>query len=383
MSLKTLNSILLIATVAISLISCKKKQEEALPSLNGLLKIEGIDTFISAESSQERTIKLKPKGATHPNGKGVGYYWRVSPVMNSYDTTRYENGLDKNGEESDGSFTYTFRDTLGTMTIYCYAFASGYNGLSATGYTTLVRPGFQSGEDGPKTTLSNIDFIKTGTRLSGDDLCYYVTIGDQDWTANNIGIQGKGVAFRGYEIMSEIFGRYYSYDEAKAVCESLPADGGNKWRLPTDEDWVNMIKNITADAKGDFSAEKHNDIFWSIAENGSPSLTSRLIADGYFNGEKIWDYWPEIGNITNTSNMSIIPVGYCNLGITPELKSTYPSAHFEDVYEIATFWTADEVADNPDMAYYRYLNDRDPHFMIAKGYKNSFGASVRCVRETL
>jgi uncharacterized protein (TIGR02145 family) len=67
---------------------------------------------------------------------------------------------------------------------------------------------------------------------------------------------------------------------------------------------------------------------------------------------------------------------------SPKSKSAYDAALFEGVYEFAAFWTADEAEDNTDMAYYRYLYAKAPHLMIGKGYKSSFGASVRCVRES-
>lgn len=384
MSHKNLVSIILSALTVLSILSCKKNKDESLPSLEGSLRIIGAETFISADSEATRTIRLKPQGGSHPKDAGVGYYWRVSPLMDSYDTTRYENGLDKNGQPSDGSFEYTIKDTLGTFTIYCYAYAKGYTGLSASTYTTTVRPGYQTDPDGPKTTLSNIDITAKGTNLTGTDY-YYISVGTQDWIANNISDESKGASFRGYDVMSDIFGRYYTYDEAKAVCEALPANGGNNWRLPSDEDWVNLVKGITTDAQGEFTAKTHEDIFWDIKENGRPSLTSRMLADASFNGSKICEYWPQIGTIDNTSGLSIIPVGYSNMGITPDLKSksAYPNALFEGVYEFAAFWTADEVEDNTDMAYYRYIFHKDPHFMITKGYKETFGASVRCVRESL
>ena len=303
--------------------------------------------------------------------------------MNSYDTTRFDNGLNKMGEPSDGSFTYSIKDSLGTYTIYCYAYAAGYTGLSAAGHVTLVRGGIQTDPDDPTTSITIDGIGEHATKLSGTDYLY-VTDGTRDWTANNISDETKGTGFLGYDAMSGVFGRYYSYDEAKAVCAALPTDGGNSWRLPTDADWVALVKSMTADATGEFKAEEHNDIYWDIEKNGKPSLTARLIADGYFNGTKLWDYWPAVGVPANTSGLAILPFGYSNLGITPELKSksAYPAALFEGTYEFAAFWTADEVAENTDMAYYRYLYTKTPHLMIGKGYKETFGASVRCVRES-
>lgn len=382
MSHKSLNSILIAAFAVLSVLSCKK-EEETIPSLTGKLEIKGIEAFVSANDAGSRTITLKPSGATHPEGKTLGYYWKVSPVMTSYDTTRYENGLNKKGEPSDGTFTYTLKDTLTTFTIYCYAYASGYSGLSAAGYTTAVRGGYQLSDTDPEVSITGTQIPEKCTRLKGTDY-YYTTAGSRDWIASNISDPSAGTAFLGYDVMSNVFGRYYSYEEAKKVCAALPADGGNSWRLPTDEDWVNLIKSITTDAKGEFNPAPHNDIFWDIEENGTPSLAARLMVNAEFNKSSLYEYWPEVGRIVNTSGLAVLPVGYSNLGVTPkpEVKSSYPAALFEGTYEFAAFWTADEVEGSSSMAYYRYMYMKEPHFMIAKGYKEAFGASVRCVRES-
>lgn len=367
---------------ALAIFACKKQEEDTLPSLTGSLKINGVEAFISADGDS-RTITVKPSGAVHPEGKNIGYYWKVSPLMTSYDTTRYENGLNKNGQKSDGSFTYTIKDSLRTYSIYCYAYASGYYGLSAAEYVTVVRGGIQISPASPETSITGTGIAKNGTELTGTGY-FYVTDGHRDWIASNIADESKGTAYLKYNAMSGVFGRYYSYDEAKSICEALPTDGGNAWRLPTDEDWVSLVKSITTDATGEFKAEAHKDIYWDNKTNGKPSLSARLIADASFNGEKLWNYWPEVGVPSNMSGMAVLPVGYANLGITPEIKSksSYPAALFEGIYEFAAFWTADEVENDANMAYYRYMYAKTPHLMIGKGYKETFGASVRCVRES-
>ena len=388
-----LSSIIFVAAAILSIISCNKDEDTTTaPSLEGSLKIEGAKTFIGADKTS-RTITLKPSGGVHPEGKTLGYYWKVSPVMTSYDTTRYENGLNKKGEESDGTFTYEIKDSLGTYTIYCYAYASGYTGLSTYAYTTIVRGGVQPEGSDIEVSITNTGVADSCTPIEGTDY-YYTTIGNYDWTANNMADKTlndtpMGVSFINYDVMSDVYGRYYSYNEAKQLCANLPSDG-NPWRLPTDKDWVNLVKDITTDAKGDFTADEHQDIYWDNKTNGTPSLGARLIADGYFNDEKLWDFWPEMGEPENTSRMSVIPVGYANLGVYTDvpLKSNYPTALFEGTYEFATFWTSDEVEDNDGVegnspqAYYRYIFTKTPHLMIGKGYKDTYGASVRCVRNS-
>lgn len=381
MNLRKLHYIIFATFAALSVLSCKKDKETVLPSIEGTLKFTGYEMFVSADY-ESRTLTLKPSGAKHPDGKGIGYYWKVSPTMSSYDTTRFENGLDKNGQPSDGTFKYTLKDSLGTYTIYCYAFAKGYTASSASAYVTVVRGGVQANPDEPEVSITNNGITEKCTSLEGTGY-YYTTVGNYDWIANNISDNTGGATFYGYKAMGDVFGRYYSYDEAKSVCANLPANGGNTWRLPTDQDWVNLVKDITKDdVKGEFKADVHSDIYWDIKTNGKPSLTSRLAANASFNGTAMWNYWPAVGSLENTSGMSIIPTGYTNLGVTPELKSNYPGAIFDGAYEYAAFWTADEVEGETEMAYYRYMYEKDPHLMIGKGYKSTFGASVRCVRDS-
>jgi uncharacterized protein (TIGR02145 family) len=102
------------------------------------------------------------------------------------------------------------------------------------------------------------------------------------------------------------------------------------------------------------------------------------MANAYFNGVKLWNYWPEVGKITNESELSMIPTGFVNLG-TKTSEGTYPYANFKGDYEYAAFWTADMAEEG--MAYYRYIYCKHPELMIGKGDTKTFGASVRCVRE--
>lgn len=376
-----IRNIIFASLAVLAAVSCKDDEDEVKPPMDGTLVVDGVETYVNARTDS-REITLKPSGVTHPDGKGIGYCWKVTPGMKTYDTTRFENGLNIKGEPSDGTFKYTLKDSVATYTIYCYAFADGYSSKSSTSYTTVVRGGVQLTPDDPQVSITNRNIIENGKPLAGTDY-YYISDGSRDWIAYNMYEEG-GIPYLHYEALSDVLGRFYSYDEAKAICQNLPANGGNAWRLPTDEDWVNVVKSVTADATGDFSANVHEDIYWDSKKNGKPSLSSRLIANAEFNGTVMWEYWPSVGSIENTSGLAIIPIGYANLGITPDIntKSAYPNALFEGEFKLAAFWTADEVEGNSEMAYYRFINTMDPFFMIGKGYKKTFGASVRCVRNS-
>jgi uncharacterized protein (TIGR02145 family) len=84
----------------------------------------------------------------------------------------------------------------------------------------------------------------------------------------------------------------------------------------------------------------------------------------------------------------MIPAGYAMLGKKDNSAKndefqeyTYPTAIFKGYMEYAAFWTADTVADEEGMAYYRYIIANQPDLMIGKADTKSFGASVRCIRK--
>ena len=146
--------------------------------------------------------------------------------------------------------------------------------------------------------------------------------------------------------MSDVFGRYYSFEEAQTICP----DG---WRLPTDAEW-------------------------SAAAEEYDNNIAALMGNAYFNGNLMWEYWPAVGEITNASGLSMIPAGYAMLSGKAS-DGSYPNAQFQGNNQYAIFWTAD-TAEEEGMAYYRYIICDQPEFMLGKGDITSFGATVRCVR---
>ena len=336
-----------IVAVILAAMSCKKDEDTAMtPSLDGYISIHGLPEYISVN---DRTHTMTPKGAVHPEGEDLGYYWKVTPTMTKYDTTRYTNGLDKpdaSGQPSDGSFTHTFSDTLKTYTVYCYAFADGYSTSSASRSTTVVK----GGKDG---SIKGIAFPAESISTEYGTY-YYKTIGTQTWIVNNICEKSSGSPFVNSEAMSDVFGRYYSYEQAIAVCASLP--GGN-WKLPSKEDWETLENVIDGEINADDSYAK--------------SVAAALMVDATFNGEDMWEYWPAVGDITNSSGFSAIPAGYAVL----------PSGSFSGLNEYSMFWTSSESSEKPGMAYCKYLISTEPDIFTREADKTSFGASVRCIRE--
>lgn len=364
MSLRKLNSIILAGAVILSAVSCKDDDElTAGPSLNGKLKIS-----VPAYIAQKATVAMKQTGASHPEGAGIGYSWRVTPVMTKSDTTRLESGLDKDGNESDGSFTYTFPDTLKAYTVTCYAFAKGYSGITATAYPEIVKGGVNG-------SVTGIDFSSSKTETIAGQTYYITSIGGRDWLRRNVSNGNSGLPYRNCKAMNDVLGRFYNWNDAKNACPQ-------GWELPSEEDWTALAK--AAGASGE--PEKYKKI---------EGVAAAIMADAKFNGTKMWEYWPAVGEITDAAGISMIPAGFTSLGtadpnseenaekspLRPHMEFLYPGAVFQGVKEYAVFWTGDLVEGEPGMAYYRYIIADQPDLQIGKGDINTFGASVRCVRK--
>lgn len=333
MSLGKLKSIALFAVILFAAASCKDDETETLPSLTGL--------YFSCPyfASPGEAVKMTPKGVTHPEGGEVGYYWRVTPTMSYNDTTDV--------------YVHWFSDTLKTYTVNCYAFAEGYNGDSYSRQVEVVK----SGLDG-SITQSGIAASDKKITVDGVDY-YYVNIGGLDWFRNNLASAGSGTSYLNEDIVSDIFGRYYSYDEAVNACPE-------GWRLPSEEDWMAL-----ADAMGSPASGKYESF---------SNVAAKLMVNAYFNETAMLEYWPQVGDVNNESKLSFMPFGYANLGIKDE-TGKYPSASFEGMKEYVAVWTSDMVEDEDGMAYFRYIITDQPEMLVGKGDVNTFGASVRCVRD--
>ncbi len=348
MSFRKLGKLLLMAGAFLALASCKDKDEtESKPYLSGSLKFD-VDAFVHPN----QVAKMTPRGLSHPDGKGIGYYWKVSPGMEKSDTTMLESGLGPDGKPSDGSFTYEFKDSLGTYTVTCCGYAKDYASTYTSLAVTVVKPG--------------LDGSLTGTGIEENDPCikvsdieyYYISHNGLDWMRNNLAYPGAGAPYANSEAISGILGRYYSYEEAMTACPE-------GWRLPTDKEWRELAESINPESRAD-------------AYKTIPGIAADLMGNVKFNTEDMWEYWPSVGDITNKSGLAAVPGGYANLG--RKENGSYPEANFTGMYNYSVFWTSDKAEDG--MAYYRYLFCDQPDMFIGKGDMQTFGASVRCVRES-
>lgn len=333
MSLKKLNSLLLIAMALIAVAACDDDDETTtLPYMNGSLYF-----YCPSFVSPGEVVKMTPSGLEHPDGEEIGYFWKVTPTMNYNDTTDV--------------YVHWFSDTLQTYTVNCYAFAEGYNNSSYSRSVIVMKGGLDGSlqktgieASDPKVTVDGIDY-------------YYEKIGGLDWFRNNLASVKSGIAYQNEEVTSDVFGRFYSYNEAMTACPE-------GWRLPTEEDWMSL-----AEALGETVSEKY-EVFEDVV--------AKLMVNAYINDLPLLEYWPIVGDVTNSSRLGLLPFGYVNFG-TPDSEGGYPYADFDGIYTYSVFWTADKAEDG--MAYYRYMISNQPEMLVGKGEADSLGASVRCVRD--
>ena len=105
------NSLLVLAA-AMCVLSCKNKEEETLPSLDGSPAFR-LDPYYKLGDR----IDITPGTVNAKEGVEVRYAWKISSLMDSADPSEFE----------DGRFSFVFdKDTTGSFTVSCTAFADGY-----------------------------------------------------------------------------------------------------------------------------------------------------------------------------------------------------------------------------------------------------------------
>lgn len=332
------------AILLLAAVSCKHKDEEDTKATLGSSPAFTIEPYHRYGES----LTLTPKKVDSPaDGVEIGYSWQVSSLMSKRDTSEFE----------DGHFTFKFdKDTLGSFTVSCSAFAknsSDYYSTSATAAITLVKAGLNTGSI-TGIPLKSDDSTFSDVRAGQPDgvVRYYITkIGSQMWFKQNLAYTTNsrqyGLAYLDCEAASDVFGRFYSWEEAKTVCPS-------GWHLPSEAELMAAVETSTG-----LTLNKEED--WKDA-NGAMMVYAK------FNDTVLWEYWPDV-KVTNNSGFSALPFGYCNLG----------DKTFNGITKTAAFWTADEF--DAEKAVYRYMVDDEPYIYRGYGDKEYFGASVRCVRD--
>ena len=312
----------------LGMVSCKDDKTENFEYLTGEPEFSMPVYGVAGD-----TFNFTAKGVTADDGSKVGYYWYNTPYRSTKDTTN--------------TYSITLTDTLCTVTVYCVAFADGYYNSSASHSIIILKPGREGGSLSGLTPVEGRDFMFTDARDGHEYLC--TTIGNKDWFRENLAYKGSGIPMAECEAASDVFGRFYTWNEAVSGCPS-------GWRLSTLDDWADAAA-ATLGSKPDPKERYY-------------SAAGAFMGDLYLNGIKMWEYWPDV-KITDRLGLSMIPLGFAN---KMEGKS-----EFKSTQDYAAFWTADEK--DAEQAYYRYFYDESPDLFIGSTSKSSFAANVRCVRD--
>lgn len=331
--------ILSIALVLLAFSSCKKDTEKTY--MDGTLKVDCEFPFYVTPGDK---FTMTASGITAPDGTDVAYYFSSSASDNRRDTVRTVPAV----------YQYEVPDTLGTFSMSIVAFAvessDKYYVSSASFEFVTVKDGGENGsvrgvverEDDQTESLYSRNYLVTsagGKEWIRSNLCYV--------ERNSSGEEIFGRSFAGSPAMQNIFGAYYTWEEAVKAC---PAG----WHLPTDAEWVALLK-----------ASGAPDTLQPL--ESSPCGAGSLMARATFNGEELWSYYRGV-NITDKS-ISALPFGYA---IKEARGWTYIGYQ-----SYAAFWTADEF---DGQGVYRYIYKENDNVFVGSADKQSFAASVRCVR---
>ncbi len=316
--MKKIISILVLTAVLASLAACKKNDSTTTtPSLSGLTISsslpyvrEGVAQTFTADISEIYTSDGTDPGT-------IGIYWQVN--SSTLDTTSVDIS------KSNPSYTVS-ADSLGTYTVKVHVFAVNgnyYNGAATTSFTALDPDTALEGLEGDK-------FEQIGKYT------YHVTdAGGLTWMAANLYGTESGRHYQDCEVVSSIFGRYYTWEEAQNACP----DG---WRLPSAAEFDQALGKLAGD----------------------------VMVDAYFLDDNMWTYWPQV-QISNKLLFNALPTGYLDLS-TPQ--QVYGFKNY------AVWWTSDQIEEG-DMGVYRYIYVEDADIKAGKGGKNSLALNVRCVKE--
>jgi uncharacterized protein (TIGR02145 family) len=175
-----------------------------------------------------------------------------------------------------------------------------------------------------------------------------VKIGNQTWTKQNLNVKTQDSwCYEDKESNCAKYGRLYIWEAAKTACASM----GGKWRLPTGDDWDNLLRAVGGVRKVD----EAGDVVFEIE---GKKLKAKSCG---------WnDYEGKSGNGTDEFGFSALPGGY----------RYYSDGSFNSVGYGGYWWSVTE--DGRGYAYYRYMYYRNDRVNEDNQVKSN-GFSVRCV----
>lgn len=338
----------LILGMSLAAYSCKKNDDDITTNkfLSGSLS-----TGVPAYAFVGEELVMHCRGLAKEDGDTlITYTWKIS-VDDINDTLR----LETDPASVLPIKRYIVPDTLGTFKVTVQASANDYNSTSSTSNVVFLDntmdgrgsiTGFVISPDKDQYIEDPRDHTKY--------LCHKTE--NRIWMRQNMAYEGDdpqkktGVAYNQEPRLSKTFGRYYTWEEAIAVCPP-------GWRLPSEKDWVELASSVQPSAK-----ERQN--FYGVAGD--------FLGNVKFNGERMWEYWPNEITITDKLGFSALPCGIDNL--TGEKHS------FGNFGDYAAFWTADKVENAPE-AVFRYMHSKSKDVFVEFGSTTRLMLNVRCIKD--
>lgn len=315
-----LTRILLAAFVGLAVFgACKKDDEKETTylTLDGTLTVGEIPVFVNPGD----VFDYKSEGVSVPEDETN----KDLKIIYTYTTSE--------ASKTDTTDVYhvVIPDIVGEYTITAKATATGYYTKTVTLTTTVV---------GEKS-ITNVDRTGLATDTDPRDGRSYtftaLPVGDV--MAENLAYFEKdsegaytfGMPYKNAEAAEKVFGGFYTWEEAKTACPS-------GWRLPTKAEW------------GSLGTE-----------------AGKLMADSYYNGSRMWEYWPEVKK-TNSYKFFAFPFGYATI-----VDKVYTFTGFGDY---AFYW-----ADNGGQPICEYIYVQGANINVWDSpSETDFAAQVRCIK---
>jgi uncharacterized protein (TIGR02145 family) len=321
-------------------VSCKKDKEDIeYKYVYGRVEFGDMPAYVTAGQA----FDFIARGGYTEDGTPVKYSWSCNPF---YTSTAIE-------KDASGDWKFHFEvpsDTLCTFTLTVTASADteikkGISWISTSGSltTTIVDP------DPVNGSLSGITVPDGAPSYTDprDGKAYPLTeTAGLQWFRRNLAWEGAGKPHSECAAMKDIYGIYYTWTEAQTAC---PAG----WRVPSDADWRELAAGWSSDPGAGFKQFE--------------GLAGAMMADAYFNGDKLWEFWPGV-TISNKSGFSAIPGSFASI---ENGKYRFNGGKY------ALWWTSDE---QNGLGVCRYLHEESDIVFCQGLDKNLIAAPVRCVR---
>jgi uncharacterized protein (TIGR02145 family) len=324
------------AALTFFVMSCKKSDDSDSVYMEGSLSID-LPAYILAGE----TYTLSVTGITTPT-EGVTYKWTTT------------------GWPLDSVIgqvvTVQAPLTIGDYTVQVIARHTDYVSSAMSKATTVLN----YAEGGSFSGLTKGDLSFTDSR--DGQTYYYNKIGNLYWFTHNLNwaANGKGHPYMDADAISYAYGRLYTWADATGGVSASGLGQGPQgvcpsgWRVPTNEDWEDLAKNLNGGVAVPF------DNFWS-------GLGGKVTIQAYMNSVTMWKYSPD-NQQSNMFKWSALPAG----------NAQKDFSRYRYLREYGFWWTATEKDAN--FANYRYIYFDNADFPYNYTAKDDFGASVRCVK---